>query len=364
MIDYAMGEFDPHVYHRTNLLFHLINSSLVFWLAYRLSGDFIVALIVGVLFGIHPMRVESVAWISGRKDVLAMLFFLLSSINYLAFLKNRKSILLVSTFILFIFALLSKSIVITFPIILLLYDLKKERVYSNSVVIEKIPFVIAGGIFAFVGYIGQTNIQTVKKAPNVLENIIIALHGVVFYLEKYFLPIRLSHLYPYSGVLSFTFYLYALLFFVICFFVWKYRNNDPVIFSALFFFISLLPVLQLIRFSQIFAADRFTYFAYIGLFYGTGVYVSNLMKKQNRKKVYSILLLVVVIFSYLTWERCGVWKDTNTLWKDMLSKYPDPMSEYILDDTQQHYFLSSQSSKPVINVSGWGGHPGINKSTG
>ena len=364
MIDYAMGEFDPHVYHRTNLLFHLINSSLVFWLAYQLSGDMMAALVVGVLFGIHPMRVESVAWISGRKDVLAMFFFLLSSISYLFYLKNTKSVLLISSFIIFIFALLSKIIVLTFPIILLLYDLTKKREYSYRVIMEKIPFAIAGGIFALVGYFGQISIQTVEKTPNVLENIIISLHGVVFYLEKYLTPINLSNLYPYSGTVTFKFYLYALLFFVFCFLVWRYRKNETVIFSSLFFFISLLPVLQFIRFSQIFAADRFTYFAYIGLFYGTGVYISSIVKKWNTKIVYSILTVIIITLSCLTWERCRVWKDTNTLWKDMLSKYPDPMSENSIHDIQEYYFLSSQSNNPAIKVRGWGGHPGINKSTG
>ncbi len=328
MIDYRIGGYDPNVYHTTNLLFHLCNSSLMFWLAYRLSGNLIAALTAGVLFGIHPMRVESVAWISGRKDVLSMFFFLISSISYLSYLRNtdNKKWLTLS-FIVFVCAIMSKIIVLTFPLILFLYDYHQKRQFSSTIVLEKIPFIMVAGAFAIIGYFGQASIHAIKTTSNAFENVIVSFHGVVFYLEKFLLPINLSNLYPYPLILTFKFYLYAMLFFAACYFVWTRRKNEIIIFGSLFFFISLLPVLQLIRFSQIIAADRFTYFSYIGLFYIVGMSVAAVWQKMNKRAVLTICGAVIISLALLTWNRCSVWKDNDTLWKDMLSKYPDAMEQ-------------------------------------
>lgn len=323
MIDYNIGVFNPKVYHATSLLLHLCNSSLVFWLVFQLSGNFIASFVAGVLFGIHPMHVESVAWISGRKDVLSMFFFLLSSISYLAFMKAEKSKWLTVSFLFFLCAILSKVIVLTFPIILFLYDYHMKRPISSKMLIEKVPYAMTAGAFAVIGYFGQSSISAIKKTPNLFENIIVALHGVVFYIEKLLLPINLSNLYPYPTVLTFKFYLYAAICIAVCYVVWEKKNNTTVLFGSLFFFISLLPVLQFIRFSQIFAADRFTYFCYIGLFYIIGIYASRAFEKLNKKVVLIACFIVTVFLSILTWNRCEVWKDNNSLWQDALSKYPN-----------------------------------------
>ncbi len=329
MIDYKIGGYDPAVYHRTNLLLHLCNACLVFWLAYMLSGNVVAALVTGLLFGIHPMRVESVAWISGRKDVLSMFFFLISSISYLEYLRNpeNKKWLTVS-FVVFVCALLSKIIVLTFPVILFLYDYSQKRHYTTAMVVEKIPFVLSAGALAFVGYFGQASIHAIKRGSNAAENIIVSLHGVVFYLEKFLFPVRLSNVYPYPLTLTPVFYLYAVLCIAAAFILWRMRKNELVLFGSLFYLVSLLPVLQFIRFSKIFAADRFTYFAYIGLFYIVGVYASAAFGKLNKKIVYTALAAIVFTLAMITRDRCGVWGNNETLWKDMLSKYPEGMQSF------------------------------------
>lgn len=328
MIDFQIGEFDPMVYHRTNLLFHLINSCLAFWLVYLLSGNIIAALVVGVLFGIHPMRVESVAWISGRKDVLSMFFFLLSSISYLYFVKLKYEKWLLISFCLFVCAILSKIIVLTFPMILLLFDYHLHRPYSKSIVIEKIPFFLVSVAFSIIGYVAQLHGHAIKQDTNVIDGFVVSFHGIVFYLEKYILPVNLSGFYPYPAELPLGFYLYAAIFIVIYIFVLAWSKNALLKFSFLFFVISLLPVLQFIRFSHIFAADRFTYFAYIGLFYPTAILFASGWEKANKKILTGLALFVVVGLSIVTWERCLVWKDTQTFWNDVLQNYPHALESY------------------------------------
>ncbi len=327
MIDYLMGGFDPAVYHRTNLLLHLCNTVLLILFMKKLSGDFVTALVAGILFGIHPMRVESVAWISGRKDLLAMFFFLLSSICYLIYLDKRKYLFVTLSYLLFLSALFSKTIVLTFPLILLLYDYQRNRRITTEVVNEKFPFFLASCAVTLVGFYGQESANTVTKNVDLLNHIVVALHGPVFYLEKFFLPVNLSNLYTYPAILSFSFYLYAAVFLAGSFAVWKYRKDRVLMFGMLFFAVSLIPVMQIIRFSSVFAADRFTYFAYIGLFYIVGTYASQWWGRFNKGFMLSVFSLLIIMMAYGTWNRSHVWKDNNTLWKDMLSKYPSPMDQ-------------------------------------
>ncbi|MFA6467456.1 MAG: hypothetical protein WCW35_01035 [Bacteroidota bacterium] len=327
MIDYQIGGFDPKVFHATNVLFHILNSCLMFFLMYQLTGSVLASLVGGLLFGIHPMRVESVAWISARKDVLSMFFFLLSSISYLRYIRVKKQSWLTAAFILFVCAILSKIIVLTFPLILLLYDFLKKRKVDPGIVMEKIPFALVAAAFSVIGLIGQQSVDAVKRSASILENGIVSLHGIIFYIEKFFLPIKLSHLYPYPSDLPLQFIVYAFIAIVALIALWKYRRNQILLFGILFFIVSLLPVLQFVRFSQIFAADRFTYFAYIGLFYIAGMYSAKAWDSGKRRMVITFLIIITAACSYLTWERCEVWKDSNTLWKDMLSKYPEAISE-------------------------------------
>lgn len=322
MIDYRIGEFQPIVYHTTNLILHLMNSCLVYWLMVRLTGNPIAALIVGLLFGIHPMRVESVAWISGRKDLLAMLFFLLSSLTYLRHVKERRWYWLWITFVLYLFAILSKIIVLTFPLLLLLLDWMLKRTPSREIIIEKIPFLLVSLALSVIGLMGQESIHAIRKSQNIFENAVVSLHGIMFYIQKLFWPVDLSHVYPYPETITFQYYLFAVLFVVVSLLVYRSRHNRSLVFGYLFFIISLLPVLQFLRFSQIFAADRFTYFAYIGPFFIIGMYSAELWQKMNRKLLFIAATLIVGGFSIATWQRCEVWKDSTTLWQDMLSKYP------------------------------------------
>ncbi|MEW5800191.1 MAG: hypothetical protein AB1728_14430, partial [Bacteroidota bacterium] len=156
MLDYSISEYDPFVFHLTGFLFHAANTLLVYLFIVRLTkGNQFAAFVVTVIFGVHPMHVESVAWISARKDVLSGFFFLLSLIAYLKYVQEAKQNGLIVSFICFVLALFSKIVVLTLPVVLLLIDRFHGRAWHKNLFIEKISFFVAGVVFAIIGLYSQ-----------------------------------------------------------------------------------------------------------------------------------------------------------------------------------------------------------------
>ena len=152
-IDYKIWGLDPFGYHLTNLLLHLINTLLVFWLVRRLAHRLIPALIAALLFGVHPIHVESVAWVSERKDVLSTLFFLSALLFYLRYRAGQRSLFYTLSLASFVVGLLSKQMVITLPIVMVLCDFLDGRSWTWRCLMEKIPFVVLSLVFGLGAYL-------------------------------------------------------------------------------------------------------------------------------------------------------------------------------------------------------------------
>ena len=146
-LEYRFFKLNPFAYHLTNLILHLINGLLVFWLIWMLKGGVLTSLVVSLLFGIHPLHVESVAWISERKDLLCSFFFLGSLVVYLTYLKTRRRRFYFLSLFLFLLSLLSKSMAVTLPLVLVLCDYLLDRKFDRKCLIEKIPFLGNGLYF-------------------------------------------------------------------------------------------------------------------------------------------------------------------------------------------------------------------------
>ncbi len=335
MGDYSIDGFNPAIFHSTNLIFHLSNTLLVFWFLFLLSGNILASGISALLFGIHPMRVESVAWIAARKDVLSMFFFLISLISYVHFVKKQRPMLLVLSFLLFTCSLFSKIIVVTLPLILLLIDFYLKREHSKDIIVEKIPFFLITLALSIIGYLAQKFENAIRPTVSIMDSFVISLNGIMFYLQKFFLPLNLSSLYPYpekiNGWFPLEFYIFAILAIITMstIIIFRFLKSKTILFGVLFFLISLLPVLQFIRFSKIFAADRFTYFAYIGLFFIVGHIFAMTWERRNRYlKIFISFLLIIIIgsFSATTWQRTKIWENNKTLWKNVLTQYPNALN--------------------------------------
>lgn len=330
MVDYAIGGYNPVVYHSTNLLFHIINTALVYLLCVKLSkGSHLTGFVVAVIFGIHPMHVESVAWISGRKDVISGMFFLLSLIAYLKYIQQAEQKGLLISFLCFTLALFSKVTAIMLPFVAILFDLYIGRKWHWNLVLEKSAFFATAMVFVVIGYFAQHTAGALRHS-SLVEMMLMPHYSLFIYLNKFFLPINLSSYYPYpkmhDGVFPAIVYLSLPIVYGFFYLVWKARASRHMVFGVLFFLLMVFPVLQHIRFSGIIAADRFTYLPYIGLAFPIGVWITEALQ-YSRKHVRMIIsaagIFLMVALHLATMERVKVWKDSTTLWNNVLQQYPD-----------------------------------------
>lgn len=334
-VEYRLFGIDnAFFYHATNLILHLVNVLLVFWLIYLLSDSALVAFITALLFGIHPMHVESVAWISERRDVLYTAFFIGSLISYLYYTRNGHRRHYDLSLILFVMSCMSKAMAVTLPAILILMDYLKHRKIDKNSLFEKAPyFVIALAFSVFFalawGLIGQAGANQFR---HLTENFYFGLYNILFYLGKLFAPVRLSNFYPYPSspvysVKQLSFIIpTSLLFFALVAFSMRFTRK--VFFGAFFFFVAILPVLTHFSagpFVSVIVADRYTYVPYIGLFYMAAEGFNWLYTKKTGYRALLVIFSfgVIIFFSALTWQRCHVWKNSISLWSDALNNHAD-----------------------------------------
>ncbi|MCX5707968.1 MAG: tetratricopeptide repeat protein [Candidatus Omnitrophica bacterium] len=342
-LDYHFFKLDPQAYHWTNLILHLLNCLLVFWLLYAFSNSVFIAFLTALFFGIHPLHVESVAWISERKDVLYALFFLGALVSYQYFLRNNYRFKFYClTFVLFILACLSKSMAVTLPLVLLLFDHFSGRKLDKRVFREKAPFIVIAVIFGFVALFSQYTGGALRYDHmfSFLERMFIFTSGLVFYLLKLIFPLKLSCIYLIPNV-SFAefpkwFLVSPLLVAGIAAIVYYSKKyTGKIVFGTLFFLFTLLPVSQLIPFGNALAADRYTYVPAIGLFFLVAelfcwLYARRIPYLSIWKVVFTVFLIAWVgVLGSLTWQRAQVWKNSLSLFNDVLRQYPQASFAYI-----------------------------------
>ncbi len=328
-VEYHFFGLNPRIYHATNLLFHLLNCLLVFWLVLLLSRKLEISFITALLFGVHPLHVESVAWISERKDVLYAFFFLGSLIAYLYYRRRNAVGYYYLSLSLFFVSLLPKPQGLSLPLVLLLIDYFLGRKFDRKALFEKTPFFILAILFAGLALVGQSSVGRIKSDALIaaIPNIPNAIYGVVFYLVKLGMPVNLSCLYPYTrGLLELwlaPFILAALITGVVL----SGRYGKKVIFGSLFFLINIVLVLQVISTGPAIVADRYVYIPSIGIFYLGAEYLLWLSRGKTRHAIIAryffpaALIVIISLLSLLTWQRCKVWQDSRTLWSDVLRKY-------------------------------------------
>lgn len=264
LLEYQFVKLNLFGYHLTNLILHLFNCLLVFWLIAMLSGRVSIALITSILFGVHPLLVESVAWISERKDVLYAVFFLGATICYLKYLREKQKLkyYLFSIF-LFALSLLSKSMAITLPLVLLLIDYLLHRRHDKYMFIDKAPFFLLSLIFGIIAIYSQNSSEPSMQRGlyYLLTKFIILSYCIIFYLNKIFMPIRLSCLYPYYGLENILLPLFYPTMFIILLVavIISCKYTKKFIFGSAFFLIIILPVLQFMPLGETIVADRYKY---------------------------------------------------------------------------------------------------------
>lgn len=330
-INFMISGLEAWSYHLLNLVLHLVNCFLVFRLAMLLSNkNTVIAFATAVLFGIHPMHVESVAWVSERKDVLYGLFFLAGLISYTKYvdigskIQNRLTILFLAL------SLLSKPAAVIFPVTLFCIDLLRNRTLTFKLLREKIPLFALALIMGIATILGQRAVgATGEVAFGALNRIFFGLYGFMMYVFKMIVPLNLAVFYgfpPVNESLPVEYYL-APLFFVavggLVFYSWE--NNRVIAFGVLFYLVNLLLVLQFLPVGGAVIADRYTYIPYIGLFYIIGWLIDRYTRGNTLKANFIILTVALPLF-VMTSMQASVWINSTSLWDHAIKTQPSNKS--------------------------------------
>ncbi len=366
---YALWGLNPAGHHLVNVLLHVLNTFLVVVLIISLVRHFhgveqrnfsfeksrsfylkaaVAGSVTGLLFGLHPLHVESVAWVTERKDVLYSFFFLLSLLFYLRYasvsLNKQRSLYYGICLLFFLFALLSKAMAVTLPAILLIldvYPLRRFKVEASlksqlKLLIEKIPFFGLSFIYTImtmVAYTGHSILEPLEKYP-FAQRIWGSFHELIFYLYKMVFPVKLVPLYPYPSTISFLSPEYAGSFIAVvvitafCVYLWR-KNRQVYLTVWIFYIVTLLPVLGIIQVGKTAGADRYTYLPSIGPFLLIGLATATIYDKvtgvkqwRSMAKMTAVVVAVAALISlsYLTIRQIGVWKDSIVLWNYVTEK--------------------------------------------
>jgi tetratricopeptide (TPR) repeat protein len=337
MFDCDLFRLNPAGPHLVNVLYHAINTVLLFTLILRLTGWVWSSALVAALFALHPLHVESVAWIAERKDVLSTFFTLLTLLSYVRYVNENRHRSFWFALGFFILALLSKPMSVTLPLVMLLLDywpLKRfenfnsEFARSNEsqisgcrcqlpLIFEKWPFFLLAAASCVITCWAQK--QAVSPLANVpfsfrLENTAIA---YMAYLGKMIWPLDLAIFYPLQAPIPWHLVATAIFSLLgISFIVWCERKSYPwLLMGWIWFLVTLLPVIGLVQVGGQAMADRYTYFPLTGIFLVLAFSVRVLVSRFNflKKWIISMVILILAIFILLTERQLNYWHDSESL---------------------------------------------------
>ena len=347
-INFAISGTDPSSYLVFNLLLHLANVVLVYYFILQISaGKNYVAAFTALIFGIHPMHVESVVWISERKDLLYTLFFLLSLIQYWRFLQTEKRPKLILSFLFFSLSLLSKPAAIILPLVLLLLDYWQGRAFHKKVLIEKVPFLLLALLFAIITLkIQSKSAITGFDSYPIWTRFFFANYVSVAYLVRFIIPYPLSafHPFPSPGNLGLSVLLSPIVMLILITISWFKRKNKLFIFSFLFYLTNILLVLQVVTVGAALVAERYTYVPYIGIAFFAAMLIDQYANKYRRKWIWLFPGSLSFIFCFITFQRVKVWENSGTLWSDVLQHYENAV---VARNNRANYLLR-QASLPEM----------------
>ncbi|WP_340115120.1 tetratricopeptide repeat protein [Maribellus mangrovi] len=350
-----LGESPSH-FHIINWIFHLLNTLILFQVLkivfQKLYSDknkiLIASFLVALLFTINPLRVESVAWATERKDVMFGFFFLLGYLYYLKFIEKKKYIFLLLGAVFYLLSGLSKSMGVTLFAVLFLTDFWYNRRLSFKLFFEKIPFALV--LFVLLNLygtmeFGSSNVAALvsetEEVENSMEIITSAEHlenlspelqwffttsaRFMLWIGHSIIPIKISVHYPHnviSNSLGKSIYLFPFLVLGLFFLFWRYRHrNKAVLAGMLFFAITLSPALLVTTSGQgIFLSDRYTYIPSIGIFFAIVAFLYNGQFSQWKKMITGFLILFFFVQSV---KAVQYWENSGSLFKQVLKVHPN-----------------------------------------
>ena len=331
-IEHHFFGFAPLIYHLDNLLFHTGVSVLIYYLGLRLDLSRTAAFLAAALFAVHPMHVESVAWVTERKDVLYSFFYLLAIHQYLSYANGRRRRPYLFSLLFGFLSVLAKPMALSLPLILFLLDRHQGRPLNRTTFVDKLPFFLLLLPVAAVTYFvnARLPIADLAEAP------LIWAWTFAFYLQKFLCPLVLLPLYGLPRPVTVFNPQYALAVLILLAFIGgliylrKYRLWT---FAAAYYFLSIFFLLRFDNSLDIsLVADRFMYLPSLGFCLLIGAAAARLLSRipagQIQLKV-TVLFLVILILGMLaikTHAQCRLWGNEETLWGQTVKSEPVPMA--------------------------------------
>jgi Tfp pilus assembly protein PilF len=332
MADVQLYGMNPRGHHLTSVAIHTAAALCLLLLLVRMTGDLWPSAFVAALFALHPLHVESVAWVAERKDVLSALFCFLTLLAYVEYVARRKLWLYMLTLGLFALGLMAKPMLVTLPLVMLMLDYwplgrreaERQEPRGLRLITEKIPFfacsVLSGLITIYAQQHGGamaalTTVPLLNRCQN-------ALAAYVTYLGKTLWPRDLAVLYPFPAFIPLWQSICSLsLLIILTAIVFRIGRRHPCLMVGWFWFIiTLVPVIGIIQVGSQAMADRYTYIPTIGLFIMAAWGIPELTKGMRQQKAVVTLLAATVIFTsaVLTRQQLGYWRDNVSLYRHTL----------------------------------------------
>lgn len=340
MLDVSLYGVNAGAHHLTNVQFHIINTILMFLVFSRMTKDFWKPAFIAVIFAVHPLHAESVAWISERKDVLSACFWLLTMWSYLLYIDKPCRLRYWLTILCFSLGLLAKPMLVTLPFVLLLIDywplrrFEKGRAEKVTVICEKLPFLAITISFSIITFFIQKltgAVSTLAAIPYFVRAANAAVSYVI-YIYQTFWPSKLAIFYPYPK--EFGFFSYtgsAAIILLISGITWLLRKSFPYIFVGWFWFLgTLIPVIGFVQVGMQAHADRYMYLPMTGLLilvvYGAG----DFLKYYMVSKCYAAALMIAIMVSvsYLGHQQVSRWQNSYTLFEQAIQNTQDNSLAY------------------------------------
>ncbi len=328
-------QYDPFIYHLNNIILHLCVVGLVYLFALNIGLSVKAASLSALLFGIHPMRVESVVWVSERKDVLCAFFYLLSGLLYFRYLKTRRSFYFPLSLLCGFLSILSKPMAATLPFILIYGDFVVARKRNWKMWLEKFIFFLAILPVAWITFSHTSH----HISYSFFKTLLLLLWTSCFHILKFLFPFDLCPIYPLPEpiVLSHTPYLLSLICLALCILAYLFIRRRLVRFALIFYLITLLPII--IRspwnFENIsIVSDRFMYLPSLGFCLLFGAMVGRFLDRYRTRKALlrllasSIFILFFVFLSFRTFEQSKIWRSSQSLWSHVIALFPDSAIAY------------------------------------
>lgn len=318
LFQYAIFKENAGSYHLFSIILHIINGLLVFLFFQKLGFENLKSFLIAGIFIVHPMNLESVAWISARSNLMFSFFYFLSLYTYVGRETHQKQYF---TFLFFVLACLSKSAAVTLPIALIWIDIYKKGEVTWTFFNKKIPFFAVSILFGLLAIYFSKEFGTLntQRTFDWYEKPFLSAFALLFYVFKYIISNNLSalHFFPtWTNTLPLSYYLSLPIVLLLSLILFKWVTNRLVWLGFAWCLLHLVLNLQWITIGKVFAAERYAYISYLGLSLA-------LIEIIPKKYVTFMCVALILYFALMSHSQIQHWKNSNTLYTNIIKQYPE-----------------------------------------